>query len=78
MTNNYTPTPTPSIDASMRKQKGAAGSQLDGAELLESAHMPSRSAVLTNAQLLSAANNFFSVVRGEPCRKEKRKRGERR
>lgn len=31
---------------------------------------PSRWAVLTKAQLLSAANMFLSVVKGEPCGEE--------
>jgi hypothetical protein len=76
----HSPTPTPSIEASMRKQKGAVGSQsrrlvlvlvLVAVPVLEAGGAaggaPPRSAVLTKAQLLSAANMFLSVVSGEPC-----------
>ena len=57
------PTPTPNMDASMRKQKGAAGSPA-----------PHSSAVLTNAQLFRAANKFRSVVRADPCMQTQRQR----
>jgi hypothetical protein len=59
------------MDASMRKQKGAVGSQSQSESEESGSEVevegPSRSAVLTKAQLFSAANMFLSVVRGEPC-----------